>query len=271
MCCEGLDMMLLNSDQAMAQRGFPNRPDLSRPLTGRGVLIFLGLFFGFMFVANGALIYTALSTLHGEELANSYDASQDYNQRIADARAQEQLGWVADVTTRQEGRGERVVADFSDRDGAPISGLDVRARFVHPFDRDADREAILSSDGGGRLRRRRRVRFMRAGGPSSSRRRRTDSGSSRARTRSRSRRPLSGTNRWPRRRICRFSFAIPPKGCRRWTSSSRASIAAPASARSKRASVAKAACAARASIWRASASPSNGTTARWSPRRSSSD
>ncbi|MGO4870063.1 MAG: FixH family protein [Roseiarcus sp.] len=142
-------MMLLNSDQAMAQRGFPNRPDLSRPLTGRGVLIFLGLFFGSIFVANGALIYTALSTFHGEELANSYDASQEYNQRIADARAQEQLGWVADVTTRQEGRGERVVADFKDRDGEPISGLDVSARFVHPFDKDADRQAILSSDGGG--------------------------------------------------------------------------------------------------------------------------
>ena len=72
----------------------------------------LGLFFGVMFTANGALIYTALSTLHGEELANSFDASQVYNQRIAEARAQNLLGWVADVTTRQEGGGERVVADF---------------------------------------------------------------------------------------------------------------------------------------------------------------
>ena len=88
-----------------------------------------------MFVANGALIYTALSTLHGEELENSYDASQVYNQRIAEARAQDELGWVADVTTRQEGDGERVVADFRDRDGAPIPGLEVRARFVHPFDK----------------------------------------------------------------------------------------------------------------------------------------
>ncbi len=95
----------------------------------------LGLFFGVMFAANGALIYTALSTLHGEELENSYDASQVYNQRIAEARAQDELGWVADVTTRQEGGGERVVADFRDRDGAPIAGLEVRARFVHPFDR----------------------------------------------------------------------------------------------------------------------------------------
>lgn len=148
MCCEGLDIMLLNSDRAMAQRGFPERPNLRKPLTGRSVVILLGLFFGVMFAANGALIYTALSTLHGEELENPYDASQVYNQRIAEARAQNLLGWVADVTTRQEGGGERVVADFRDRDGAPIPGLDVRARFVHPFDKGADREAILTSDGG---------------------------------------------------------------------------------------------------------------------------
>jgi len=148
MCCEGLEIMLLNSDRAMAERGIPERPDLKRPLTGRHVAILLGLFFGAMFVANGALIYTALSTLHGEELANSYDASQVYNQRIAEARAQDELGWVANVTTRQEGEGERVVADFRDRDGAPIAGLDVVARFVHPFDRGADRQAVLNSDGG---------------------------------------------------------------------------------------------------------------------------
>ena len=141
-------MMLLNSDRAMARRGFPERPNLRQPLTGRSVVILLGLFFGVMFAANGALIYTALSTLHGEELENPYDASQVYNQRIAEARAQNLLGWVADVTTRQEGGGERVVADFRDRDGAPIPGLDVRARFVHPFDKGADREAILTSDGG---------------------------------------------------------------------------------------------------------------------------
>ncbi len=148
MCCEGLDIVLLNSDRAMAQRGFPERPDLRKPLTGRAVVIMLALFFGLMFVANGALVYSALSTLHGAELENPYDASQVYNQRIAAARAQEQLGWVANVTTRQEGEAERVVADFRDRAGAPIPGLEVRARFVHPFDRGADREAALTSDGG---------------------------------------------------------------------------------------------------------------------------
>lgn len=148
MCCEGLDVMLLNSEGAMVQRGIPQRPNLSRPLTGRSVVTLLALFFGVMFIANGALIYAALSTLHGEELENPYDASQVYNQRIAAARAQAALGWTANVTTREEGGGARVVADFLDRSGAPIAGLDVRARFVHPFDKGADREVALTSDGG---------------------------------------------------------------------------------------------------------------------------
>ena len=147
MCCEGLDIMLLNSDGAMAKRGIPGRTDLTRPLTGRSVVVILGLFFGVMFIANVALVYTALSTLHGEEMENSYDASQAYNGQIAAARAQSELGWRVDVSTRQEGGGERVVADFRDRAGAPIADLEVRARFVHPFDRAADREAQLASDG----------------------------------------------------------------------------------------------------------------------------
>jgi nitrogen fixation protein FixH len=140
--------MLLNSDGAMARRGIPDRPDLSRPLTGRGVTVLLGLFFGVMFAANAALVYAALSTLHGEEMENSYDASQAYNRRLAEARAQDQLGWAVNVSTRQEGAGERVVADFRDRSGETIPGLEARARFVHPFDRSADRETALTSDGG---------------------------------------------------------------------------------------------------------------------------
>ncbi len=117
-------------------------------LTGRHVVIILGAFFAIMFGADGALIYSALSTLHGEELENPYDASQAYNGRIAEARAQDQLGWMAEVTARPEGDGVHVVADFRDRTGAVVPGLEVRARFVHPFDRGSDRETKLASDGG---------------------------------------------------------------------------------------------------------------------------
>jgi len=148
MCCEGMGFMLLNSDDSSRRKGVPQKPNLSKPLTGRSVVLLLGLFFIVMFGANGALIYAALSTLHGEELENPYDASQAYNQRIAASRAQDALGWRADVASRQENGGVRVVAAFRDAGGTIIPGLEVRARFVHPFDSNADREVTLSSNGG---------------------------------------------------------------------------------------------------------------------------
>ncbi len=120
---------------------------MSGQLTGRHVLAWLGGFFLVMFAANGALIYFALHTLHGEALENSYDASQAFNKRIAEARAQDERGWKADVLTRAEGAGERVMVEFHDRSGAPIPGLTVTARFQHPFDAAEDRTAALVSDG----------------------------------------------------------------------------------------------------------------------------
>ena len=75
-----------------------------------------------MFAANFALIYIALSTLHGEEIENPYDASQVYNQQLAEARAQDELGWSVNVDSRQENGGVRMVADFRDRDSARCPG-----------------------------------------------------------------------------------------------------------------------------------------------------
>jgi nitrogen fixation protein FixH len=116
-------------------------------LTGRHVLAWLGAFFGVMFVANITMIYLALHTLHGSELENPYDASQAFNRRIAEAHAQDARGWKADVMTRAEGSGERIMVEFRDRSGAPISDLNVTARFQHPFDAAQDRQTTLASDG----------------------------------------------------------------------------------------------------------------------------
>ncbi len=121
---------------------------MSGQLTGRHVLAWLGGFFLVMFAANGALIYFALHTLHGEAMENSYDASQAFNKRIAEARAQDQRGWKADVLTRAEGPGERVMVEFRDLSGTPVSNLTVTATFQHPFDAAQDRTTALLSDGG---------------------------------------------------------------------------------------------------------------------------
>jgi nitrogen fixation protein FixH len=120
---------------------------VSEQLTGRHVLALLSAFFFVMFGANIVLIYFALHTLHGAELENAYDASQVYNRRIAEARAQDERGWTANVMTRAEGQGERVMIEFRDRYGAPISDLQVTARFEHPFDAAKDRQTTLASDG----------------------------------------------------------------------------------------------------------------------------
>ena len=109
-------------------------------LTGRHVLAWLGAFFSVMFAANVALIYFALHTLHGQEIENPYDASQAFNQRIADARAQDERGWKADVMTRAEGSGERVMVEFRDRAARRFPTSTVRARFEHPFDAAQDRQ-----------------------------------------------------------------------------------------------------------------------------------
>ena len=136
------------ANAAVMGGGRGGRPAEAGKLTGRGVILWLGIAFGVMFAANFALIYIALSTLHGEELENPYDASQIYNQKLADARTQDQLGWTVNVSTRREGGGLRIVTDIRDRDGALASGLQVRARLIHPFDRAEDREASLVNYGG---------------------------------------------------------------------------------------------------------------------------
>jgi nitrogen fixation protein FixH len=140
--------MQMNPEGAALDRSYLRRLENGKRLTGRAVVLWLTLGFGIMFAANFALIYVALSTLHGEEVENSYDASQLYNAKLTAARAQDQLGWKVNVSTRQENGGAHVVADFRDSRGATIPGLEVRARFVHPFDRGSDREATLVSDGG---------------------------------------------------------------------------------------------------------------------------
>jgi nitrogen fixation protein FixH len=120
---------------------------VSEKLTGRHVLAWLGAFFGVMFAANITMIYFALHTLHGSELENPYDASQAFNKRIAAAKAQDMRGWTANVMTRAEGSGERVMVEFRDRSGAPIPDLQVTARFQHPFDAAQDRQTTLAPAG----------------------------------------------------------------------------------------------------------------------------
>ncbi len=145
MSCCGDFMMPFEENPTRRRPAPPSREP--QPLSGRGVLVYLSLFFGAMALANGALVYSALRSLPGGALANSYDASQSYNKSIAEARAQDERGWRASVSARPEGDGARVVFELRERDGTPVGNANVEARFEHPSDRRVDRAASLTQSG----------------------------------------------------------------------------------------------------------------------------
>jgi len=84
-----------------------------KPLTGRGVLAIWVACFGVIIAVNIALAVFAVRTFPGLEVANSYIASQHFNDHLAEQRA---LGW--EVSARVE-NGELTLA-FTDAQGRPV-------------------------------------------------------------------------------------------------------------------------------------------------------
>ncbi|MDO5755936.1 MAG: FixH family protein [Rhodobacterales bacterium] len=66
-----------------------------REITGRHVLMGFVAFFGVIIAVNLVLAYSAVSTFPGLEVANSYVASQEFDER---RDAQEALGWTVDAS-----------------------------------------------------------------------------------------------------------------------------------------------------------------------------
>jgi nitrogen fixation protein FixH len=69
-------------------------------------------------VVNLVMVYLALSTFTGVTTGRSYDRGRAYNQVLAEAARQDQLGWTARVTL--EGRALAVAV--TDREGLPVGG-----------------------------------------------------------------------------------------------------------------------------------------------------
>jgi nitrogen fixation protein FixH len=74
-----------------------------------------------------------------------YDVGVDYNKEIAAAKAQNALGWSVDLTRTQDGPATQITATVKDKDGHPVSGLDVSLHFFHPANRSLDREITANA------------------------------------------------------------------------------------------------------------------------------
>jgi nitrogen fixation protein FixH len=138
----------------VATKGFSMREDSDyqpkgRPLTGRTVLLMLLGFFGVMLVANFIMARMAVKTFSGLDQKNPYDVGVAYNQEIAAAKAQAELGWSVDLTRTHDGPATQVTAAVKDRAGRAVGGLEASMHFFYPATQKLDKVVVASATADG--------------------------------------------------------------------------------------------------------------------------
>jgi nitrogen fixation protein FixH len=129
-------------------------PSSARPANsgaGRWIpWVFVGAF-GLIIAVNAALIWFAVGSFSGLAEAHPYQAGLDYNRTLAAARAQEALGWRAELSLAPaaEPGAMLVSASLVDGRGHAIEGATVEAEFARPAARGHDRAAVLAPQAGG--------------------------------------------------------------------------------------------------------------------------
>ena len=105
----------------------------SREFTGRHMLAIMLGFFGVIIAVNVTMATFARTSWSGFVVRNSYVASQQFNDRVAAARAQQALGWSVRLTV-VEGAAR---VSLADREGNPVALDAARLEFRSPAS-DAD-------------------------------------------------------------------------------------------------------------------------------------
>ena len=119
-----------------------------KPFTGWHMTGIFVVFFGVIVAVNVTMAKLAASTFGGVVVENSYVASQNYNDWLQKAEAQEQLGWTESITLDT---GRHVVIRMG-KDGAPLSGLAATGEAHHPLGRTPPVALTFAPDDTGAVR-----------------------------------------------------------------------------------------------------------------------
>jgi nitrogen fixation protein FixH len=118
---------------------------MSKTLTGRGVLAWLGAFFGIIFATNAIFITEAVKTFRGEDEQLPYLQGVTYNQTLEHRATQKKMGWQASIAARRGSAGQvDVVVQLHQRDGSPETQVTMTGELRHPSDENRDRPLRFS-------------------------------------------------------------------------------------------------------------------------------
>jgi nitrogen fixation protein FixH len=108
---------------------------------GRHVLVVFLAFFAAVFVVNGAMIYSAISTHTGLVANEPYRKGLHYNDRIAADVQQASLGWAEALDVTREGL---VRLKLTRPDGRPVPGLKIEGVLGRPSTNRHDIKVALA-------------------------------------------------------------------------------------------------------------------------------
>jgi len=115
-------------------------------------LVIVGAF-AVIIPVNLTMAYFATSTFTGLETKDAYLKGIAYNQNLAMAKAQKELGWKVETSLAavpdQPGPTAKIVVRYTDRDGKPVEGLDVNALVIRPTTAGHDHQIHLDPMGQG--------------------------------------------------------------------------------------------------------------------------
>ena len=110
----------------------PQQPRRKGEITGWHALAFFVVFFGIIVAVNLYMARKAITTFGGVVVENSYVASQNYNEWLAEARAQKELGWTETIDRSAD---QLLGLTVTDALKAPLKGGSVSAVAQHPLGR----------------------------------------------------------------------------------------------------------------------------------------
>lgn len=107
--------------------------------TGWHFLACMIVFFGIDIAINVGFVVQSIRTFPGEVADDPYEAGVAYDHTLAREAVEQKLGWLASVgSAATGGKGEAILARWTDRSGRPLSGLTVTGLLRRPATEQED-------------------------------------------------------------------------------------------------------------------------------------